>query len=84
VYFVYILYSATLDLYYIGFSQNPDVRLMKHLANHKGFTSKAKDWQLMYKECFQEKSAALKREKQLKRWKSKIRIKQLIEKTPAH
>ncbi len=79
-YFIYILFSSTLDLYYIGFSGNPDLRLNKHLSNHKGFTSKAKDWRIVYKEVFQEKSEALKREKQLKAWKNKIRIKQLIEK----
>lgn len=65
-YFVYILYSKSLDLYYIGFSENPEKRLKKHLANHKGFTAKAKDWFICYTEPFSEKKEALKREKQLK------------------
>jgi len=41
----YILYSKSIDKYYIGFtSDGIDERLSKHIANHKGFTSKAKDW----------------------------------------
>jgi len=80
-YFVYILYSISLDVYYIGFSEDPVSRLVKHLSRHKGFTSRARDWQMVYKETYQEKAVALKREKQLKGWKNKLRIKQLIEKS---
>ena len=79
-YFVYILYSASLRHYYIGSCREIEIRIKKHLGNHKGFTSKAEDWQLVYHESFLEKSAALKRERQLKNWKSKKRIEQLIEK----
>ena len=75
VHFIYILYSDSLDLYYIGSSANPKERLRKHLSNHKGFTSKAKDWLICYTKSFPEKTEALKREKQLKNWK----IRQLIE-----
>jgi putative endonuclease len=78
-YFVYILYSPSLGSHYIGSCQEIEIRLKKHLCNHQGFTSKAKDWQLAYHESYPEKSGALKRERQLKRWKSKRRIEQLIE-----
>jgi len=76
--FVYILYSVSLDLYYIGCSENPEKRLRKHLAKHKGFTNKSKDWYICYTELFDNKPSALKREKQLKGWKNKGRIQQLI------
>jgi putative endonuclease len=79
MYFVYILYSATLDLFYIGSSENPQERLKKHLASHRGFTSKAKDWAIIYREAFDTKSEALLREQQLKRWKNRDRVKKLIE-----
>ena len=78
-YFVYILFSVNLDLYYIGSSANPEERLRKHLANHQGFTSKAKDWVICYSESFSDKTEALKRERRLKSWKSKKIIQQLIE-----
>jgi putative endonuclease len=77
-YFTYILYSESLDLYYIGSSENPQERLRKHLANHKGFTSRAKDWIICYTESFMGKTEALKREKQLKGWKNRERIQLLV------
>jgi putative endonuclease len=77
-FYVYILYSPSLDTFYIGSSENPQNRLKKHLANHKGFTAKAKDWVICYAELFPSKILALKREKQLKGWKNKTRIRQLI------
>ena len=82
-YYVYVLYSEEQDIYYIGSSENPENRLKKHLSNHKGFTSKCKDWNICYSEIYQEKSEAIKRERQLKSWKSKVRIQQLIEKAEA-
>ncbi|MGE8553535.1 MAG: GIY-YIG nuclease family protein [Chryseobacterium jejuense] len=42
--YCYILYSESLEKYYIGHScDDLQERLRKHLSNHKGFTSKAKD-----------------------------------------
>ncbi|MBC7874476.1 MAG: GIY-YIG nuclease family protein [Ferruginibacter sp.] len=78
-YFVYILYSVSLDLYYIGSSANLKERLRKHLSNHRGFTSKAKDWIICHSESFSDKTEALKREKQLKSWKNRQKIIQLIQ-----
>jgi putative endonuclease len=77
--FVYILYSVSSDLYYIGSSANPEERLKKHLANHRGFTSRAKDWFICFKESFPDKTEALKRERQLKSWKNRDKIRQLIQ-----
>ncbi|CAA9203262.1 hypothetical protein FLA105534_04530 [Flavobacterium bizetiae] len=43
--FFYILYSKTLNQYYLGHtSEGLDERLRKHLSNHSGFTGKAKGW----------------------------------------
>ncbi|MGE6397142.1 GIY-YIG nuclease family protein [Chryseobacterium scophthalmum] len=53
-------------------------RLRKHLSNHKGYTSKIKDWIIVYFEEFPDKSTAYKRELQIKSWKSKIKIIELI------
>jgi putative endonuclease len=77
--FTYILYSKTLDKYYIGSTEGLlDARLKKHLSNHKGFTGKAKDWLVVYYEEFSEKHDALSREKQIKAWKSRKQIEILI------
>ncbi|MFC0427271.1 GIY-YIG nuclease family protein [Chryseobacterium scophthalmum] len=79
--FCYILYSKSLDKYYVGSSSSCEdlqERLRKHLSNHKGHTSKVKDWIIVYFEEFPDKSSAYKRELQIKSWKSKIKISELI------
>ena len=45
---VYILYSREADKYYIGCTEDTITeRLRRHLSNHRGFTSRAKDWAIM-------------------------------------
>jgi len=76
---VYILFSEILDKFYVGHtSEELQERLRKHLSNHSGFTAKAKDWKIVYYEVFSDKSVAYKRELQIKSWKSKVKISQLI------
>jgi len=78
-YFVYILYSIQIDKYYIGFtSDDLNERLRKHNSNHKGFTGGKGDWKIMHFEIFADKSMAMRRERQIKSWKSKKMIEQLI------
>ncbi|KXH79700.1 GIY-YIG nuclease family protein [Chryseobacterium kwangjuense] len=77
--YCYILYSEFLEKYYIGHScEDLQERLRKHLADHKGFTSKSKDWIIIYFEVFSSKSQAYKREREIKAWKSKVMIQKLI------
>ena len=68
-FYVSILYSRYLGKYYIGSTSDVENRLKKHLSNHKGYTSKAKDWIVVYKEEFRTKSEALFREREIKEWK---------------
>jgi len=76
----YILFSKKLNRFYIGFTgEDVQSRLAKHLANHTGFTGKAKDWELVYQEVFATKQDAMEREKKLKSWKSSDRIRELID-----
>ena len=77
--YTYILHSESLDKFYIGHTcENLDERLAKHLSNHKGFTAKVKDWKIVYFEILENKSLAYKRELEIKSWKSKTKIKNLI------
>ena len=78
-YITYILYSQKLHKYYIG-STGDDLneRLRKHNSHHKGFTGGKGDWKIVYQEAFNIKTEALKREQQIKNWKSRKRIEQLI------
>jgi putative endonuclease len=82
-YFTYILFSKTLDKYYVGFTGDDLVnRIRKHNSNHKGFTGGFGDWELVYKEEFSDKKMAHSREKQIKGWKSRKLIAQLVESIP--
>ncbi|KGO06442.1 GIY-YIG nuclease family protein [Dokdonia donghaensis] len=77
-YYVYILFSPHLNRYYIGSTNNVENRLKKHLSSSKGFTSKAKDWEIKYTETFTTRSEAVQRELQIKKWKSRVMIEKLI------
>lgn len=76
---VYILYSASLDRFYIGStSTSVEERLRKHLAKHRHFTQKAKDWVIFYREEFSNRVEAAQREREIKSWKSSVRIRRLL------
>ncbi len=74
MYFFYILYSESIDKYYVGHTSNLEERLRKHNTNHKGFTGKTSDWKIVYSEQFATKSEAFAREREVKAWKSRKRI----------
>ena len=78
MHYTYILYSQTLDRYYIGATKDISKRIEKHLQSKRGFTSKAKDWELKYSEAFETRSEALQRERQIKSWKNRKLLEQLI------
>ena len=75
---VYIIYSISINKYYIGITSNLDQRIRKHNSNHKGFTGRANDWELKYSENYDSKNEAKRREEQIKSWKSRDAIEQLI------
>ena len=78
-YLLYILYSSSEDKFYIGHTADLiEERLRKHNSNHKGFTGKSNDWKVVYTEPYSTKEAAYARERQLKKWKSRKRIEQMI------
>ncbi len=57
--------------YYIGHTGEPIAGcLRKHLSNHSGYTSKAKDWVLKYAEEHPSKKEAYANELEIKRKKS--------------
>ena len=71
----YILHSKFLDKFYIGHTTKAvEERLRKHLSDHTGFTSKAKDWQVVYTETFASKELAYRRELEAKTGRVKMRI----------
>jgi putative endonuclease len=76
---VYILYSKTLDSYYVGETVDFEDRLNQHNIGfyHSGFTKQAKDWGLFHKIDYYSRSHARKIEAHIKRMKSKTYIQNL-------
>ncbi len=62
----YILYSKKLDKYYIGYTSDIDIRLIRHNQNSKGFTGRANDWKVVYATHFLTKVEAYAYERKLK------------------
>ncbi|MDR3047049.1 MAG: GIY-YIG nuclease family protein [Bacteroidales bacterium] len=81
----YILYSIAIDKYYVGATcDDISERLRRHNSKHKkGFTGKANDWTVVYCEIFATKEEAFAREREVKSWKSRGRLAQLVRSTPS-
>ena len=65
--FVYIIYSDEFDLYYKGYSLNPDQRLIQHNNQESRYTAGKGLWRLVYKKAFLTKREALAEERRIKR-----------------
>ena len=78
---VYIIYSSTKNKFYIGFTSDIEERIIRHNQKSKGFTGSTNDWKIVHTETYPTKSEALSREKQIKSWKSRIKIQELISNT---
>jgi len=80
--YTYIIFSESLNRFYTGSTRDSvDVRLCKHNNRHSGFTAGATDWVVVFSEYFDNYVDARAREFQIKAWKSRRSIIQLIEKT---
>ena len=77
-FFVYILFSPHKDKFYIGFTSVLENRITRHNQKSKGFTGTTNDWEIVYSESYSTKFEAMTREKQIKSWKSRSKIQQLI------
>ncbi len=81
-FFVYVLYLAFIDRFYIGQTLNPEVRFEEHLQHAKpeAFTTRAEDWIIYYRlECKIRQQAIL-IERHIKHMKSRKYLKNLVEK----
>jgi putative endonuclease len=76
--YTYILYSKHLDSYYIGSTKDIDRRLQEHNRGKSPYTKRGLPWELVYQEEFETKSGAYQRELQIKSWKSRIKIEELL------
>jgi putative endonuclease len=77
-FFVYILFSPSLDKFYIGHTNNLDRRFYEHNLGHEKFTRSGVPWEMVYFQKFDSKSDACREELRIKKRKSKKYILQLI------
>ena len=77
-YFVYILFSESINQFYIGHTQDLTERLNRHTTSRNKSTKKATDWTLVYNEVYHTRSDAMRRELEIKKKKSRIYIEKLI------
>jgi putative endonuclease len=75
---VYIIYSSSLNQFYIGHTENLQDRLFRHNNSGSKATKKANDWTLKYTEEYSSRSEAYRREMEIKGKKSRKYIEMLI------
>ncbi|MFC4871086.1 GIY-YIG nuclease family protein [Negadavirga shengliensis] len=81
MYTVYALYSADFDKLYIGYTSNLEQRLKSHNElGKKDWTKRYRPWILVHSESFQDKTSAIRREKELKTGRGREFLRKLIPK----
>ena len=76
--YLYVLQSDRNGRYYVGSTNDLDRRFGEHNRGEEKATKYLVPLQLVYKECFESLLEARRREREIKKWKSKKMIKQLI------
>ena len=77
-FFVYILFSKKANRYYVGETEDVNARLRSHLAGISKYTSIANDWTVVHTESFDSRSDAIRREREIKRMKSRKYIESIL------
>ena len=78
MYYVYILYSARVDRYYVGQMDDLTSRLQHHNDGKVTSTKAYVPWEMKYNETCETRSEAMRREREIKARKSRSYIKALI------
>ena len=66
MFYVYVLQSLSYNTHYVGSTEDIDRRLCEHNAGKCRYTSGRMPWQLVYKEEYNRRGEAMKREQFLK------------------
>ena len=81
MFYIYILYSASADKYYVGYTSNPEQRLKEHNEQiaFNTFTSKFRPWQMAALfECSTDEKEAVQMERFIKKQHSRQLIERLL------
>ncbi len=78
IYYLYIIQSKKDNSFYIGITGNIEKRLEFHNKGLQRYTRNKTPWKLVYYKIFKNKTEALKREREIKKKKSRKYIEFLI------
>ena len=79
MFYVYILYSEKIDRYYVGYSENPALRLEdRHNKGKVKATKGGAPYRLIKHKGFTTEIEAIREEKRIKKMKSRKYIEQII------
>ena len=78
MFYLYILQSEKSNKFYIGSTANLSDRISRHNGARSKATANGIPWKLVYSEKFNTRSEAMKREYEIKAWKSHKLITNLI------
>ncbi|NQU67478.1 MAG: GIY-YIG nuclease family protein [Candidatus Marinimicrobia bacterium] len=70
---VYILQNPN-SIFYIGQTKDLDKRIIKHNSNLCKYTRNKGPWIVVHEEVYSTRSDAMKRERQLKKWRRELLI----------
>lgn len=79
MYFVYILESGLDGSYYVGSTHDIVQRLQRHNQGRAAVTKPKRPWRLVWQKSFSDKHEAIRFEYAIKKQKSRLFIKKLIE-----
>ncbi len=82
MFYVYIIYSAVRNKFYVGHSADLEKRLLDHNNGLSKYTRIANDWKVVYIEIYETREEAWHREMEIKRKKSRKYIEWLIAQHP--
>lgn len=77
-YYVYVLRSLKDRLFYVGFSENVEQRVIDHNIGKNISTKHRRPLELIFYEAFLNKADALRRESYFKTTKGKVTLKQML------
>jgi putative endonuclease len=78
-YTVYILYSVSLDRYYVGQSKNHKERLEGHQYGRNKSTKAGVTWEIVHLEYFEDRPSAVRKERYIKNMDSRRYLERLID-----
>ena len=78
MFFVYVLRSIQVDVFYVGHTDDLAKRIGEHQAGRSPYTKTRGPWELVYVEVFSTRSEAMRREGEIKGRKSRRYIERLV------